>query len=210
MLDITVTRAWSVWLPGFGGLGGRTDELRVREIPLADGVARIGDGVTAPIEPMIGCIGVAPASGSGSTFGPACPWGGNMDLRELVPGVTLFLPVQVDGALLSMGDLHAAMGAAEATWVSLEAAGQATLRIGLERRRGLEMPRLRAGNETICVGMGESLESAHQAALDQAYELLTGELGLEPFDAYAYASARVGMRFGGPVSPMVLAVVPDV
>ena len=211
VLDISHTR--------LVGLAARLRRAR-RVAPTSCGFARSrsrtaapgsATRVTAPIEPMIGCIGVAPASGSGSTFGPACPWGGNMDLRELVPGATLFLPVQVDGALLSMGDLHAAMGAAEATWVSLEAAGQATLRIGLER--GMR-PRTCRGfastSETICVGMGESLESAHQAALEQAYELLTGELGLEPFDAYAYASARVGMRFGGPVSPMVLAVVPDV
>ena len=62
VLSVTVRRAWSVWLPGFGGLGGRTDELRAREIPLENGTARIGE-ITVPVEPMIGCIGVAPAVG---------------------------------------------------------------------------------------------------------------------------------------------------
>ncbi len=207
VLSVTVRRAWSVWLPGFGGLGGRTDELQAREIPLENGTARIGE-ITVPVEPMIGCIGVAPAEGVGSTLMPAYPWGGNMDLRELTPGATLFLPVQVPGALLSLGDLHAAMGAAEPTWVSLEAAGQTTLRIGLEKGMGLALPRLRVEEATICVGMGETLEAAHQSAIDQAYDFLV-ESGLEPFDAYTFASARVGMRFGGPASPIVLAVVPD-
>ena len=134
VLDVQVRKAFSVWLPGFGGLGGRTDEQRVMETPLEDGRAVIGtDGVSVPIRPMIGCIGTAPAEGSASTFMPAYPFGGNMDLREMEPGTTLYLPVNVPGGLLSMGDLHAAMGTAEPTWVSLEAAGQATLRIGVEK-----------------------------------------------------------------------------
>ena len=208
VLDVAVTRAWSVWLPGFGGLGARTDELVTREIPIEGGRARISDTLTVPVEPMIGCIGVASGEGASSTYQPAYPWGGNMDLRELEPGATLYLPVQVPGALLAMGDLHAAMGGAEATWVSLEAAGQATLRIGLEKEMRLSTPRLHVDGSTICVGMGETLEAAQQDALDQAYELLLS-LGLERFEAYAYASARVGMRLGGPASPIVLAVVPD-
>jgi amidase len=209
IMDVQVRRAWSVWLPGFGGLGKQASELRVKQIPLENGRAHITDSLNVPIEPMIGCIGVAPAEGKGSTFMPAYPFGGNMDLREMSPGTTLYMPVFVPGALLSMGDLHAAMGGAEPTWVSLEAAGQATLRISLAKGMNLRTPRLRVGSSTLCVGMGDTYEAAHQSALDQAFELLTGEMGMEPFAAYAYASARVGMRFGGPASPIVLAHVPD-
>jgi amidase len=209
VLDVRLTRAWSVWLPGFGGLGARTSEPRVMQIALEDGRARISEALHVPLSPMIGCIGLAPAEGRGSTFMPAYPWGGNMDLREMSPGTTLELPVQVPGALLSMGDLHAAMGAAEPTWVSLEAAGRATLRIGLRKKAGLRFPRLYAQGATLCVGMGATLEAAQQSALDQAYDQLTESFGLEPFAAYAYASARVAMRLGGPASPIMLAVVPD-
>lgn len=208
VLAVTVRRAWSVWLPGFGGLGSRTTEIRVREIPLEDGVARIADGLTVPVEPMIGCIGVAPADGESSTLMPAYRWGGNMDLRELEPGATLYLPVQVSGALLSMGDLHAAMGAAEPTWVSLEASGQATLRVRIEKGLSIPFPRVDLEGATACLGMGATLEEAHQAALDHAFDVLLAG-GLDTFDAYAFASARVEMRFGGPASPIVLAVVPD-
>jgi amidase len=209
VLDVQVRRAWSVWLPGFGGLGAHTTSTRVREIPLRDGRAHISESVSTPIRPMIGCIGVAPAEGAGSTFMPAYPFGGNMDLREMEPGTTLFLPVQVPGALLAMGDLHAAMGAAEATWVSLEAAGHAVLRISLARGLSLNYPRLRVGSSTYCLGMGDSLASAHQVALDAAYAYLTGERGMSDFDAYAYISACVDMRFGGPATSIVMAVVPD-
>jgi amidase len=209
ILDIQVRRAWSVWLPDFGGLGKQTKSVRVREIGLGNGRARITDQVSVPIKSMIGCIGVAPAEGQGSTFMPAYPFGGNMDLREVEAGATLYLPVQVPGGLLALGDLHAAMGTAEPTWVSLEAAGSATLKISIETGRKLSFPRLRIGASTCCIGMAETLEKAQQVALDQAYDLLVNDWGLDPFDAYAYASARVAMRLGGPATGIVLAVVPD-
>lgn len=218
ILDVAIERAWSVWLPDFGGLGARTGETRVRQIEregdrLHVGTGPNGDPLTVPLAPMIGCIGVAPAEGDGSTFSPAYPFGGNMDLRELSPGATLFLPVEVDAALLSVGDLHAAMGRAEPTWVSLEAAGRARLRVDVETAMSLSLPRIRVGDATLCVGMGDTLEAAQQSALDQAFDqafdLLTTTHGLDPFDAYAYTSARVGMRLGGPATPMVLATVPD-
>lgn len=207
--DIQVTRAWSVWLPDFGGLGKHTKEVGVKPILLKNERAYISNRLSVDIKPMIGCIGVAPAEGKGSTFMPAYPYGGNMDLREMSAGATLYLPVQVDGALLAMGDLHAAMGVAEPTWVSLEAAGSATLTISVEKNKKLKFPRLRIGSSTYCLGMGDTLEKAHQAALDEAYSLLINERGLEPFDAYAFASAVVDMRLGGPATAIVMAVVPD-
>ncbi len=209
VLEVQVRRAWSVWLPGFGGLGNRTKEMHVRMIPLKDGRAHMSDTLSVPVRTMIGCIGVAPAEGKGSTFMPAYPFGGNMDLREMEAGTTLYLPVQVSGALLAMGDLHAAMGTAEPTWVSLEAAGQATLRISLEKGMKLNYPRLRVGTATYCLGMADTLEAAHQIALDEAFDLLIHEKGLSAFDAYAYASAAVGMVFGGPATKLVMAIVPD-
>src|SRR5690349_9127695 len=170
ILDVLVTRAWTVWLPDFGGLGKQTKELRVKQTPLKDGRAYITDSLSVAIKTMIGCIGVAPAEGKGSTFMPAYLFGGNMDLREMSPGTTLYLPVQVSGGNLSMGDLHAAMGVAEPTWVSLEASGSATLKISVEKNLKLNYPRLRIGSSTYCVGMGETLEKAHQVALDQAFD----------------------------------------
>lgn len=209
VLDVQVRRAWSVWLPQFGGLGAYTETTKTREIMLREGRAHITDELSVPLRPMIGCIGVAPAEGTGSTFMPTYPFGGNMDLKELVAGATIYLPVQVPGALLSMGDLHAAMGNAEPTWVGLEAAGHATLLFSVEKGMKLDYPRVRSGHETIVMGMGDSLADALQQAMDAAYRLLTDEWGLSSFDAYAYMSAAVDMRLGGPLSNIVLAAVPD-
>ena len=209
VLDVEIERAWSVWLPGFGGLGERAEEVQTREIEIEGDQLRISESLTVPLEPMIGCIGVAPAEGEGSTFQPSYPFGGNMDLREMSPGTTLHLPVEVDGGRLSVGDLHAAMGRAEPTWVAIEAAGRARLRVGLKKGAAPPTPRLRMGTTTLCLGLGYTLEKAHQSALDQAFDLLTVVHGLDPFDAYAYTSAQVGMRLGGPCGSIVMAEVPD-
>jgi len=208
VLDVEIERAWSVWMPEFGGLGDHTDTTRTREIPIEGDRLCISDALTVPLEPMIGCIGVAPASGEGSTFTPAYRFGGNMDLREMSPGTTVDLPVEVPGARLSVGDLHAAMGRAEPTWVAIEAAGRARLRVDVATGAAPPTPRLHLDRMTLCMGIGPTLEKAHQSALDQAFNLLTKTHGLDPFDAYAYISARVGMRFGGPCGPIVMAEVP--
>ena len=112
--------------------------LQIRQIPLEGEWAIISKRIKVPIEPMIGCIGLAPASGSSSTVKPAYPWGGNLDLRELGSGGTIYLPVQTPGALLSIGDLHAAMGTAEPTAVSLEGAGQVAVRITVKKGKSLK------------------------------------------------------------------------
>jgi amidase len=209
ILDVEIHRSWSVWLPGFGGLGGYTQETIAREIPLEDGFAVISPRIRVPLEPMIGCIGLAPAEGVGSTFMPAYHWGGNMDLREMSPGTTVDLPVEVPGALLSIGDHHAGMGRGEPTWVALESAGASTVRVSVVKGAGITHPVLRRDGLILFAGMGPDLAAAHQHAVDRAWAWLIEERGLEPFEAYAYASARLEMRLGGPASPIVLAALPE-
>jgi amidase len=214
ILDIRLNdRAWAVWRPGFGPLSDRTDRMQVRKIPIRDGWAVISDRLQVPVAPMIGCIGVAPAGDPGSTYEPAYPCGGNMDLCEVSPGATLFLPVQVSGALLALGGIHAAMGSGEPTWIALEAAGEATVRLRVEKGLRLESPRLRVPGATIFVvalGVDGKLEDAQDRAMQQAHTFLMHECGLDPFEAFAYCCARVGSRLGGPASPIMLAVVPDI
>jgi amidase len=208
VVGISIKSVWTVWIPKFGALGKQTTDWQIRNIPIENGYAVINPNLQVKLEPMIGCIGLAPVEGNSSTVNPVFPWGGNMDLRELSPGATIYLPVQVSGGLLSVGDLHAAMGSAEPTWVSLESAGEATLRISIEKGCMLRSPRLRIGNDTMILGMGKTLPEAIQMACEQAYEYLIQQ-GLKPFDAYAYASARVGLRLAGPAGYNVLAVIPD-
>jgi amidase len=212
ILDVAISRAWLVWLPEFGPLGDLIDEILVREVAIDGDRLVISDQLHLPLEPMIGCIGLAPAKGRSSTNAPAYAWGGNMDLRELSAGATLYLPVQTPGAFLFVGDLHAAMGQGEPAVVGLEASGRATVRVDVDKGMNLSAPRIRAGRNTICVGLGEGprgLREAKHSAILQAYELLTREWRLDQEEAYAYVCARVELRVGGPACSIVLAVVPD-
>ncbi|WP_237699529.1 acetamidase/formamidase family protein [Kytococcus sedentarius] len=123
---------WSVYIPGAGALAGPMgDEWFVRRVPLVDGHAQVAEGVSVPMAPMIGCIGVARPGGEMSTVMPTYPTGGNMDLTDAAVGSTVYLPVQVAGALLYIGDLHAVMSRGESSFVAIEAAGRATVSVDL-------------------------------------------------------------------------------
>lgn len=212
ILDIQIQRAWSVWIPDFGPIGDQTNRVQVQPVPIVDGRLALSPRLQVPLAPMIGCIGLAPATGTASTLEPAYPFGGNLDLRELSVGATLFLPVQTPLAWLALGDLHAAMGAGEAAHLSIEAAGTATVRIGLEKATRRTTPRIRLANRTLCIsvlGLEETIEQASVQATRMAFELLVQDFSLTPFEAYSYVSAVVELRLGGPASPIVIAIVPD-
>lgn len=83
----------------------------------------------------------------------------------------------------------------------LEASGTATVRVELDKDSPLTLPRLRVGDETVCVGMGNSFPEARHSAVEQAFELLTETHGLAPTTAYAYLCARVSLRAAGPSAP---------
>jgi amidase len=118
------------------------------------------------------------------------------------------LPVFQPGALLSIGDLHAAMGTGEPCCMAIEAAGTVTVRVNVEKHRTLEFPRLQLDNATVCIGLGNKLEQAELKAIDQAYEVLIEELGMQPLEAFSYASSSLELRLGGPASPIALAYIP--
>ena len=102
----------------------------------------VSERVRLPLHPMIGCLGLAPAEGETSTLSPAMPWAGNYDLTQIAPGATVLFPAQVPGGLFSLGDLHAAMGEHEATFIAIECAGSATVRLDVRPGINLESPRI--------------------------------------------------------------------
>ena len=194
---------WSVYIPGAGALAGPMgDEWFVRRIPLADGDAHVADGVAVPIAPMIGCLGVAASTGEMSTVMPSYPTGGNMDLTDARPGSTVHLPVQVPGARLCIGDLHAVMSRGESSFVAIEAAGRATVSVDLIKAADavtpLRAPRIDTGDELICVGLGDPVQDSVAMAYESLFAVLTEEHGYSKDDAYALMSAVAHTELGGP------------
>jgi amidase len=199
-------QGWSVYIPGAGALAGvMGDEMVVRRIPVREGRVHLMPTLDVPVAPMLGCIGVAPADGDASTVMPSYPTGGNMDLTYARPGATVFLPVQVPGALLSIGDIHAVMSRGESSFVAVEIAGAATVSVDVVPRLHLAAPQLDTGDEYLCVGLGDPLQDSVVMAYEAMFAVLTGRYGFTPEDAYVVMSAAAHTELGGPTG----SVAPD-
>ncbi|WP_037499655.1 acetamidase/formamidase family protein [Solirubrobacter soli] len=160
-----------------------------------DGVARSHLGHAVALRPFLGVMGNAPAApGRHSTIPPrAC--GGNLDCRELVTGATLWLPIEVEGALFSCGDGHAAQGDGEVAGTAIECPMErAELTFALEERT-LAAPLARSADGAwITFGLDEDLDEAALGALNAMLALIGIELGLSRRDSLAYASLHVDLR----------------
>lgn len=192
-------RGWSVSLPGTGALAGPMgDEVFTRRVPIdAEGV-HVTDRHVLPPRPMIGCIGVAPAAGTNSTVMPAHALGGNMDVTEARPGSTVFLPVAVEGALLSIGDIHAVMAEGESSFVAIEAEGVAVVSVDVVPGLRLRAPRIETPDEWVFVGLGDPVQESIRRGYEDLFAFLVDEHGFTKGDAYALLSAAGHSRLGGP------------
>jgi amidase len=182
----------------------------LERLPIQDGEVIVSDRVRLPLRPMIGCLGLAPAQGATSSLSPAMPWAGNYDLTQIAPGATVLFPAQVPGGLFSLGDLHAAMGEHEATFIAIECAGSATVRLDVRAGMVLETPRIETPDRIFVIGLSScgDYSAARLQAARLLYELLTREAELTPREAYVVISARGDLTLGGPAGTIVLGSVP--
>nr|WP_221269646.1 acetamidase/formamidase family protein [Deinococcus budaensis] len=157
-------------------------------------------GLRVPLAPFPGVLGVAPAALGPHPTAPPRSVGGNMDIRQLVAGSTLWLPVEVAGALFSVGDLHAAQGDGELSGTGIECAGEVTLRFGLERGANISTPEFltptHGGSSTrwhATTGHHPDLMEAARLALRPMLRRLEAR-GLTLEEAYVLSSACVDLK----------------
>ena len=177
---------------GEGLLAERAGRYATRIVPVADGVARFGD-LRFPVRPMVGVVGTAPAGEPVSTSF-AGPHGGNMDNKHVGAGARVHLPVAVPGALLGLGDVHAAMGDGEITFIGLEICAEVTVRVELVKGAETKRPLIETAEHWITTGEGDSLAAAARLAAGEMVDLLQERLGLGFEDAYMLASAAVDVQ----------------
>lgn len=135
--------------------------------PIRDGQIVWKGDINIPYQPMLGCIGTASDWGTPTT-GPAGPHGGNLDIVEVGPGSTIYLPVKVAGGYLYLGDAHAAMGHGELSGTGLEMAAYSTVTIDLVRRPKRSGVRISHPDFLMCV----STQGNHERAIAEAYSRL--------------------------------------
>jgi acetamidase/formamidase len=159
------------------------------------GVATLPWGKEIGLNPFFGVMGVAPPPvyGAVTSIIPR-EFGGNIDLKELVAGTTLYLPIWTAGALFSVGDGHGVQGDGEVCITALETALTGTFRLVLRKDLSLRMPRAETPAHHITLGLNEDLDDAAKQALREMIAFLSEAAGISAIDAYMTCSLAVDLR----------------
>ncbi|RXH57822.1 Acetamidase/formamidase family protein [Granulicella sibirica] len=203
--------AWSSVIAGLGFLDGRFTEPYFFEWKLDGDVSTSLAPAVVPLRPFCGVMGLAQAEMGAFRTRPPGAFGGNMDVRELSAGATLYLPVMVEGGLFSAGDAHAAQGDGEVCINGMECPADVTLRLGLHKQRHLAGPMVESaarrgedGPEWIVVESGIEALTTAQTATSRLVDLLVDRWGFEPVQAYLLCSVAMKLRLSQVVNrPMV-------
>ena len=205
LLKVEPARAYAVssFGPGFGALVGNDQTAMLGpdfpettwryDVDAKRGVARSvsRDGKHAwdvPLAPFLGCLGVAPAGGEVRTTIVPGNFGGNMDCPEVRAGNTVFLGVNAQGALLSFGDGHYAMGDGEIMGAAIEGAMNVEVFIELVKKKYAPIPRIENADEIMFVGSGRPLEDAARVAFKAMIGWVREASGMSEMDAYQFVS----------------------
>jgi acetamidase/formamidase len=167
---------------------------RVLWLDLERRTVEYAPGVVVPLKPFWGVIGVAPPPAMGRVpSGPPNVFGGNLDNRDLGAGSTLYLPVHVPGALLSIGDGHAVQGYGEVALSAVETSLKGEIQVVLHKGRRLTWPRAETATHFITMGLHPDLDEAVRIATREMLDLLVATKGLSRDDAYMLASAAMDL-----------------
>ena len=198
---------WTANIPGFGLLADQFLEpaLNVWSYdPSSMAPALWGKSARIPLKPFAGTIGLAPAEMGHHSVVPPRRVGGNLDIRDLTAGVTLYLPVEVEGALFSVGDTHAAQGDGEVCGTAIESPMDVVLTLELVKNTPLKMPRfttpgpvtrhLDAKGYEATTGVGPDLMAASRDAVAGMVDLLCAQQGISAVEAYMLCSVCGDLR----------------
>jgi len=198
---------WTANIPGFGLLA---DEFKDAALhlwtydPATLAPAAYGRWGHVPLKPFTGTIGVAPAEPGLHSIVPPRRVGGNMDVRDIALGTELYLPVEVPGALFSVGDTHAAQGDGEVCGTAIESPMRVALEFDLIKQQPLAFPRfttpgpvsrhLDSKGYDVATGIGPDLMEGARASVRSMIDLLTRRHGMSALDAYLLCSVCGDLR----------------
>lgn len=198
---------WTANIPGFGLLADQFEDPSLQLWHYDKdklGTSAYGPGGRVPLKPFAGTIGLAPAAPGEHSVVPPRRMGGNLDIRDLAAGTELYLPVEVAGALFSMGDTHAAQGDGEVCGTAIESRMNAIVTLDLVKGANLNMPRFttpgpvtnhldQKGYE-VTTGIGDSLMQGARDALSGMIDLLCAQHNMNAVDAYMLCSVCGDLR----------------
>jgi acetamidase/formamidase len=181
---------WNAHMPGFGFLAGDFDEPYLKTWAFEPGQthAEFEPGVVIPLNPFPGVIGVAPDTDEMLNTIPPRANGGNMDNRYMTAGTTIYLPVFVEGALLSVGDTHAAQGDGEVCGTAIEAPMRVVLEAHVIKGKSIPEPQYETDDYYAVTGFATTIDAAARKASRHMIDYLESERGMAREDAYALIS----------------------
>jgi acetamidase/formamidase len=202
--DVLEVRIQSITLPipyGYNGCSGFMRELceqrgsRLIQMDRKNMTAEVAPGIVVPLRPFFGSIGVAPAPALGRvSSNPPSRHAGNLDNKELVAGTTLYIPVFVKGALLELGDGHAAQGDGEVDQTAIETNLKGRIQVVVRKDMKLDWPRGETPTHWITMGTDTSLVVATKTAISQMVKFLQEKKGITQTQAYQAASMAADLR----------------
>lgn len=198
---------WTANIPGFGLLADQFRETALqvwsydRDTLAPAAWSPYG---RVPLKPFAGTIGCAPAEPGLHSVVPPRRVGGNLDIRDLAAGTTLYLPVEVEGALFSVGDTHAAQGDGEVCGTAIESPMNVVAKLELVKGANLRFPRFSTPGPVtrhldekgyeVTTGIGTDLFEGARAAVAQMVDHLAGMTGMSAVDAYMLCSVCGDLR----------------
>ncbi|MER9653409.1 acetamidase/formamidase family protein [Mesorhizobium sp. M0152] len=198
---------WTANIPGFGLLADDFKEpaLNIWKYDAASlEPALFGRNARVPLKPFAGTIGNAPGELGHHSVVPPRRVGGNLDIRDLAAGTTLYLPVEVAGALFSVGDTHAAQGDGEVCGTAIESPMDVVIKLDLVKDARLKTPRFTTSGPVtrhldgkgyeVTTGIGPDLMAGAREAVLQMVDLLAGRHKIDPVEAYMLASVCGDLR----------------
>lgn len=195
-VDVRLPIAGQSFRPGGGTV---PDEFpyqhdRVLWIDLKNKTVEYAPGVKVPVKAFWGVMGTAPTPDMGRVKSSAPNFfGGNMDNRHLTSGTTLYLPVNVPGGLLSIGDGHAAQGDGEVSGSAIETSLKGEIQVILHKQKTLKVPRAETPTQLMAMGLSPDLDEAARIATSQMLDFIVERYDLTRETAYLLCSAAMDL-----------------
>jgi acetamidase/formamidase len=161
---------------------------------MRDGTLQFSETIGWPITPFVGTLGVAPDREVATSLDGQGEWGGNLDIRDVAPGNTIFLPVHHAGALFYLGDVHASQGDTEFTGTAAETKAIVRLRLDLIKGKRIPWMRIEKPDAIISIFAARPLEVAVETATIELIDWLVADYGFTPADAYCLVSTCPDFR----------------
>ncbi len=198
---------WTANIPGFGLLADAFPDPALHvwsyDTGLAKPAAFVPEGAV-PLKPFVGTVGLALAEPGAHSVVPPRRVGGNLDIRDNCKGTTLYLPVEVTGGLLSLGDTHAAQGDGEICGTAIESPMTVQVKLDLLKGENLPFPRLETSGPVtdhidrkgyrVTTGIGPDLMQASRDAVSGMIDWLCANTQMAAVDAYMLCSVAGDLR----------------